>query len=216
MPRLTSACSGRANGLSLILNRLCAPLMPGVRRLIPAMKLSKALLFASLIAFTAQQTQAQRHFFFEEPKPFKHPVKIPQAVLNVMRAEIEGRRGCQLTQSTNLGHWFIGSRIDVASNRQAFILRSHKDCLNGADNDWFWIVLKTSGGYRVVLFSGTISVSVRNSKSHGLRDIETNAATAAISFRDVYKFDGTAYKRTDCFEAMPVNAKLQRVPCRSQ
>jgi hypothetical protein len=180
------------------------------------MKLSKALLFASLIVFAAQQSPTQRYFFLEEPKPFKHPVKIPLPVLDVMRHEIEGRRGCQLTQFRNLERWFTGSRIDLASNRRAFILRSDEQCLNGADNDWFWIVLETSRGYRVVLFAGTISVAVRNSRSHGLRDIETNAATAAMSFKDIYKFDGTAYKRTNCFEAMPVDAKLQRIPCRSQ
>jgi len=159
---------------------------------------------------------AQRSFFFEEPNPFKHPVTIPSAVLQVMRLEIEGSRGGHLNESINLADWFFASRIDLGSNRRAFILRSHEDSLNGADNDWFWIVLKTSRGYRMVLFAGTISVYARNSKTHGLRDIETNMATAAIAFRNVYKFNDTAYKLTDCFEAVPVEAKLKRVPCRDR
>lgn len=175
---------------------------------------AKLTLILSLIAFSALPSAAQqRFFFFEQRNPFKRPARIPRAVLDVMRHEIEGRRGCNVNQSTNLSRWFFGSRIDLAPGRRAFILRSHQDCLNGVDNDWFWIVLKTSRGYRMVLFDGTISVKVRSSKSHGLRDIETNAATAAIAFRTVFKFDGQVYKRTQCFEAMPVEARLTAVPC---
>jgi hypothetical protein len=181
------------------------------------MKLLKAILFASLVVVGAQQVhaQTQRFFLFEQPRPFKHPAKIPRPILNVMRQELEGRRGCELRSSTNLADWFFGSRIYLAPNRRAFILRSHKDCLNGADNDWFWIVLKTPRGYKPVLFAGTISVYVRSSKSQGLRDIETNAATAAIRFKDVYKYDGNVYKLTDCFEAQPFEAPLKPVPCRN-
>ncbi len=171
-----------------------------------------AIVFWLAVPLAAQQ----RFFFFEEPKPFKHPAKIPRAVLDVMRHEITNRPGCGVNTSTNLSGWFFGSRVYLAPNRRAFILRTHQDCLNGADNDWFWIVLKTSGGYRMVLFDGTISVYVRGSKSHGLRDIETNAATAAIAFRKIYKFDGDVYKLAECMEAMPVEAKLKRVPCRNQ
>ena len=76
-----------------------------------------------------------------------------------------------------------------------------------------WVLLKASRGYRMVLFDGRISVKVRNSKSHGLRDIETNAATAAIAFQVVFKFDASVYTRTQCFEAMPVEAKLKSAPC---
>ena len=175
---------------------------------------AKLIPIVALIIFSASSLAAQqRFFFFEEPKPFKHPAKLPRAVLQVMRHEIVNRRGCNVNQSTNLSPWFFGSRINLAPRRRAYILRSHQDCLNGADNDWVWIVLKTSRGYRMVLFDGTISVHVRNSKSHGLRVIETNMATAAIAFRDVFKFDGSVYKRTQCFEAMPVEAKLKPVPC---
>jgi hypothetical protein len=179
------------------------------------MKRQVLLSLAMVLSVAAPIVAQQRFFFFEQRNPFKRPVKIPRAVLQVMRDEIKDRRGCQINETTNVGRWFFGSRIYLGGTRRAFILRSHQDCLNGANNDWFWIVLQTSHGYRMVLFDGTISVFVRNSKSHGLRDVETNAATAAIAFRNVYKFDGEVYKLTDCFEAMPVEAKLKRVPCRT-
>jgi hypothetical protein len=87
----------------------------------------KLILTVSLIACSASPLVAQqRFFFFEEPKPFKHPVKIPTAALQVMRHEIENRRGCNVNQATNLSGWFFGSRIDLAPSRRAFILRSHQ------------------------------------------------------------------------------------------
>ena len=175
---------------------------------------AKLIPIVGLIIISASPLAAQqRFFFFEQRNPFKRPAKIPRAVLDVMRLEIQNRRGCNVNKSTNLSGWFFGSRINLAPNRRAYILRSHQDCLNGADNDWVWVVLKTSRGYRMVFFDGTISVYVRSSKSHGLRDLETNAATAAIAFRNVFTFDGNVYKRTQCFEAMPVEAKLKPVPC---
>jgi len=176
----------------------------------------KAKLFpivVSIIISASPLAAQQRFFFFEQRNPFKHSVKLPRAVLDVMRYEIQNRRGCTVTESTDLSRWFFGSRINLAPDRRAYILRSHQDCLNGADNDWVWVVLKTSRGYRMVFFDGTISVYVRSSRSQGLRDLETNAATAAIAFRDVFQFDGKMYKRTQCFEAMPVEAKLKSVPC---
>src|ERR1043166_9211647 len=132
---------------------------------------AKLTLILGFIALSASPSTAQqRFFFFEQRNPFKHPAKIPSAVLDVMRREIQNRRGCNVNESTNLSRWFFGSRLNLAPNRRAYILRSHQDCLNGADNDWVCVVLKTSRGYRMVFFDGTLSVYVRSSKSHGLRD----------------------------------------------
>lgn len=174
----------------------------------------KPILLLTFILLIALPSVAQRHFFFEQPKPFKHPIKLPTGVLRVLRQEIERAHRCQLDQSTNISRWFVASRIDLGAGRQAFIARSYEDCLNGADNDWFWIILKTLRGYRLVLFEGTISVDVLKSKSHGLHDIETNVATARTNYIKSYRFNGSVYKAHICTEATPVDAKPERVPCR--
>jgi hypothetical protein len=90
--------------------------------------------------------------------------------------------------------------------------------LNGVDNDWFWIFLKTGRGYRLVLTGGTISLTVRKSRTRGLRDIETNAATAQANYTDIYKFDDSVYKATTCLQTdfFPAGQKPKPVPCRTQ
>ncbi len=96
------------------------------------------------------------------------------------------------------------------------VLKSGKECLNGVDNDWFWIFHKTGGEYRLALTGSAITVSVLKTRTHGLRDIETNAATANTNYSDIYKFSGSVYKARRCTEASPVTAKPKRVPCRTQ
>ncbi len=98
------------------------------------------------------------------------------------------------------------------------ILKSGKHCLTGVDNNWFWIFLKTGPGYHRVLTGGTISLGVLNSKTRGLRDIETGAATAQTNYTNIYKFDGVRYKARICLETKfyPEGQKPNRVPCRTR
>ncbi len=170
------------------------------------------LLLSLLIAF-APASAAQKFFLFEQPRPFKHPIKLPGGALQLLRGEIKDIRGCGVNQSTDISRWFIASRISLGGRRRAYIARSHENCLNGVDNDWFWIVLKTGRGYRLLLHGGTISLAVRNTRTHGFPDIETNAATAEGNYTDTYKFDGTAYKAQKCTHTSWRTGKPELIPC---
>ncbi|GEM_PF-2340466 len=174
---------------------------------------SVPLLLSILVC--AVTSVGQTHFYLEES--FKHPVRIPAGVVSLLNDEV-GKACSQETANggTDVKAWFSASRISVNDNRSALILQSSKDCLNGADNVWFWVFLKTAQGYRLVLTGGAISVDVLRSKTHGLRDIETNVATARTNHMDIYKFNGSAYHARRCTEATPVDAKPKRVPCRTR
>lgn len=126
-------------------------------------------------------------------------------------------RGQVTTENADLRSWFVGSRITLKRDRLAFIVRASGEryCLTGTDNVWFWVFLKTDRGYRRVLSGHTLLVDVLKSKSRGLRDIETNVATARTNYRKFYRFDGTVYKMHKCMESTPVGAKDVIVPCRS-
>jgi hypothetical protein len=175
----------------------------------------KLLLFLILILLSAAQSVAQTHFYLDEP--FKYPAKIPDGVVPLLRDEIkEACPGETVTRGTAVKSWFSASRINLNGDSSALILKSSKYCLTGADNNWFWIFLKTVRGYRLVLTAGTISVAVLRTKSHGLRDIETNVATARTNHMNVYRFNGSVYRPRICTEATPVEAKPKRVPCRTQ
>jgi hypothetical protein len=180
------------------------------------MNSSRAILLFVLLLLAAPLSVAQKHFFFEQRRPFKHPVKLPGGALQLLRREIKGMRGCGVNQSTNIASWFKASRIDLGANRRAFIVRSYQDCLNGVDNDWFWIVLKTPRGYQLLLHGGTISLTVRTARTRGFPDIETNAATAEGNYTDIYEFDGAVYKAHTCTHTSFSTGKPERVSCRTQ
>jgi hypothetical protein len=156
---------------------------------------------------------AQTSFYLDEP--FKHPAKIPNGLLPLLRIEIKSvcERDAQF-QATDPRSLFTASRITLSNSRSGFILKSGHHCLTGGDNDWFWVFLRTQRGYRLVLTGGTISVDVLKTQTRGSRDIETNGATARTNYRDLYKFNGSVYKPYRCWESTPVEAKPQRVRCR--
>ena len=172
----------------------------------------KPILLIVLILLPAVSSAGQTHFYLDEP--FKHPAEIPDGLMPLLRREI--RKACggeTVNRDIDVRSWFTASRIDVSGHRPAFILASGKTCLTGADNDWFWIFLKTPRGYRLVLHGGTISLDVLRGGAHGLRDIETNVAAGPTNYKTIYKFNGSVYKARRCMESTPVEAKPKRAPC---
>jgi hypothetical protein len=173
-----------------------------------------SILWLGLILLSAVSSAAQTHFYLDEP--FKHPADIPDGLVPLLRREI--KKACSgetVSRETDVKTWFSASRIDISGHRPAFIVASSKTCLTGADNDWFWIFLKTPRGYRLVLHGGTISLDVLRAGTHGLRGIETNVAAGPTNYKTIYEFNGSVYKARRCMESTPVEAKPKRVPCRT-
>jgi hypothetical protein len=172
---------------------------------------TKPILFISVFFLFCGSSSSQTHFYLDEP--FKPAAKIPNGLVPLLRDEVNTTCSNDAEfQVTDVRSLFSASRITL--NRPAFILKSGHRCLTGVDNDWFWVYLRTRKGYRKVLTGGTISVDVLRSRSYGLRDIETNGATARTNYRRIYKFNGSIYNAVRCTESTPVEAKPQRVPCR--
>lgn len=173
----------------------------------------KSILLLTLFLLFAAPSAAQTHFYLDEP--FSRPAKIPEALVPLLRNEIKSacQRDAQF-QAMDPRSVFTASKITLNNPRGSLILKSGHHCLTGVDNDWFWVFLRTQKGYRKILTGGTISVDVLRAKTRGLRDIETNGATARTNYGRIYKFDGSIYKAVRCTESTPVQARPQRVPCR--
>ena len=186
---------------------------PGQLRRSTANLMTHSVLSVALLLLFAAPIAAQSSFYFDEG--FKHLIRVPDGLVPLLRAEVKSHcpHDPEL-QATDIRKLFSASRISL--NRPALILKSGGHCLTGADNDWFWVYLKTHAGYRKVLTGGTITLDVLKRRTHGLRDIETNACTAAYCFRNVYKFNGSLYHVRICSEAQNGNGrpKYHRVPCR--
>ena len=168
---------------------------------------------AFLLLFTATFA-AQTRFHLDEP--FTSKAKIPNPLLLLLRTDVKSICPDDAAfQPPDVRSLFIASRITL-NHRAAYILKSGHHCLTGVDNDWFWIYIKTPRSYRLVLTSGSISLDVLRRRTHGLRDIETNACTGAYCFSEIYKFDSSVYKARTCSEAEMRGGppKWHRVPCR--
>ena len=173
----------------------------------------KSILLISVIFLFAAPATAQTHFYLDEP--FKRPVKIPEGLVPLLREEIKSTCGGDAAfQGTAVRALFSASRINLSNRGPTFIVKSNHHCLTGADNDWFWVFLRTRKAYRKILTAGTISLAALRTQSHGLRDIETNGATARTNYGRIYKYDGSIYNAARCTESTPVEAKPKRVPCR--
>jgi hypothetical protein len=180
------------------------------------MKSINPLLLLLTVFAMVPTTAAQRHFDFDGLYP-PRLVTIPTAVLRVLHEELQRYTHlpnvCRVDKSTDISSWFRASRIDLTRRHRAYLLTSTKGCLTGADNTGFWVILKTDRGYRLVRTSGTLSVRVLSTRTHGLRDIKTGGANAATNYIHFFKFDGRVYKRVRCLQASPPEAKPKPVPC---
>jgi hypothetical protein len=196
--------------------KFCARRYVGVPRVNSTVRFSKPILLIGLILLSGLPLMAQRHFYLEDRFNFK--AKIPRDVSNLLLQEIKRRHLCCLNGLSDISPWFSAARIDLGGPGSALILASDHGCLNGADNNWFWVFLKRQKRYRMVLTGGTLSVDVVRSTSFGLHNIETNVATANTLYTNVYKFNGSVYKPRMCSETaiFPDNQKPKRLPCRSQ
>lgn len=123
----------------------------------------KSVLFLIAILLCATPLAAQTHFYLDAP--FQHPAKIPDRLVPLLLGEIKSTCPREtVSQTTHVRSWFSASRITINNHRPTFIVKSNHHCLNGVDNDWFWIFRETALGYRLVLSSGTISLDVLQTK----------------------------------------------------
>ena len=186
-----------------------------VRRRVSLQFVKTIFLVVTILIFIAPSA-AQRHIELEGLNP-PRLVRIPKPIIELLHQRLQGDTHlspmCRVDGSTDVSSWFSASRIDLGQRPKAYLVMPTKECLTPIDHSRFWIAIKISGRYRLVLKAGAIVLDALKTRTHGLRDLETNAATAATNYTVIYKFDGQDYKRYRCFEASPPMAKRKRVPC---
>ena len=176
------------------------------------MKLTRALWLLVLVPLT---TAAQTRFFFDRPETFKHRVTVSTQVISLVTCELRSLPGCD-EKASKESPTFEAWRIPLGARRHALMVRGYADCWHWADRFWFWIVLKNSKGYRVLLHAGSESLTVRNTLTHRFPDLETNAYTAEGIYRNVYKFNGKVYRVEMCTDTNAATRKTEPVTCRAQ
>lgn len=180
------------------------------------MKFSRPIQSVALLSLLCSSAFAQRHFLFDQAEPFKHEVKLPVRVIELLSHEITGVPGCDDKSPSQISPTFIGSRIDLGANRRTFIALAYENCSQSADRFWFWILLKTPRRYGILLRAGTDSVTVRSARTHRFPNIETSVSTGQGNYANLYKFNGTVYKVNRCTHTAFATGKTEPVPCRAQ
>jgi len=175
------------------------------------------LLFA--ISLFAVPSAAQRHIEFDGLN-VPRTVKVPKPIVRLLHDELQRNTElspmCHVDASTDVSSWFSTSRIDLGERARAYLLTPERACLDAIDHTRFWIARKTPHGYKVILQAGAIVLDALKTRTHGLRDLETNACTAAFCFRRIYKFNASLYETHLCSEGENGGnrTKFHRVPCR--
>lgn len=162
----------------------------------------------------------QREFNAEET--VKNPVKMPNAVLRLLGRDERVQQCLKdgLKQKA-IESWFTASAISLNEDRKFdLVVKPENSCLFGANIVPFWIFRATKSGYELVLKTHTLGLSILRSKNNGYRDVEADAATAAMIYGVAYKFNGKRYVPKKCWEqniddAEKGRAKITYVKCSS-
>jgi hypothetical protein len=129
-----------------------------------------------------------------------HPVSLSTAELDVLAQDdlmkLEMDRDPPLTKLTGEGLEASVVHLHDASERDLLVVGSGAPFL-GANVGPFWVIRDLPDGPRVILHAIALGIGIRKAKSHGLKNIDTFAATAAMAFTTHYRFDGTQYRQTE-------------------
>jgi hypothetical protein len=160
-----------------------------------------------------QQTAEFPYYVLEEP--FSRPVPVSTSVLNFFRGWMKRQKIYGCGQKKYLDADML-SATNIKLNTDRFpelLVKSAYGCLNGADNDWFWVFQNTGRGYHLILFGGAYSVRPLRIVSKGFSDIQTDITIGDVNYTTIYKFNGREYRTVICTETPHSSSKPKRVPC---
>ena len=149
------------------------------------MRYTLSLLFLVICGFRpdtkparTQDNNEQTDFGVEET--FQKPVPLLVGALQSLRmskgprellsecAEEEGIQAAEIPAS-----WFVASEIQLGKTPgSGLVVRGEDACLRGAHITQFWVLAKTTAGYRVVFQGRGDGMSVLPARTNGYRDLE--------------------------------------------
>ncbi len=166
-----------------------------------------ALAIALVLVQSAHQSiSLEQREFSAMAENVKRPVTLPPSVIRLLKDDRDvkhvmeslGLPSDQLPLS-----WFLASEVHLSE-------RNEKDLvvvgtILGANVTTFWIFRPEHGGFELPLDGApALQLNIKNTRSHGYRDVELVAATAVTVSTVVCKFDGRIYK-TYSSSTKPIN-----------
>jgi hypothetical protein len=147
---------------------------------------------------------------FNIEEPVRSPVPLPEAVLGIL-ARDEMVRACYAHEDEGafaIKGWFAAARVNLggAKGRDGYVVLPKEGCLLG-NVGLFWVFAPEGRGYRLVLKTRALSLSLGRARPRGLRAIEISAASGVYVFEAVYEYDGTRYVPRSCRRSSTVEER---------
>jgi len=104
----------------------------------------------------------------------------------------------------------IGKSVNLSDQgaKTGFIVTTANACAWGAAQGPIWVVRVVADSAELVLHYVGYSVTIGQSKKHGLRHLAISAGTATRYSYSLWKFDGATYQRTQNYMFTPEDKEL--------
>jgi hypothetical protein len=164
------------------------------------MTLGVLLFFGGIACAQTGKPPAAEQLYFSEDDPagaLRNQEPLPAEVLKILLQQKEvrdGLRSASPAEQDNPAKLFRASRVHLSGLKETDWVVMGVGPMSGADNSWFWLVRSQEGGATVVCFAGGNSLLLRNSRTNGFRDVESDWSSAAETEITDYHFDGTQYR----------------------
>jgi hypothetical protein len=140
--------------------------------------------------------------FDMESDSVRHPVAIPNDVLEILRADKWVQTCLEKGQSPSEipADWFAASRIHLSHRQEGLVLVVTYGCLLGAHSAPYWIFRRTPRGHELILEVSGHGLRLLKSRAGGFREVQVYDSNAGYETVLLFKFDGKEYrlsKRTD-------------------
>jgi hypothetical protein len=162
--------------------------------------LATLLLVCAALVGQKLSDKARPQTVFQLDAKFEHPAPLPQAVLEMLRAdewnqlmfESCPKRGNLKAMPQN---WFTASEVSLKRGElSGLVVKADNKCLRRTNIGPFWIFRHTERRYVVVLNGSAGALEVLNTPTNGYRDIRLSAATVTGVLSAVYKFSDGRYR----------------------
>ena len=130
-------------------------------------------------------------------RSFSNPVRLPGPILTVLLRQKEtsyAQDGARNPPGGDASRFFRAISVQLTPSGQNDWIVNGIFPLAGADSDWFWIIHGEPSGPKVILFYNGNTISILNTETNGLRDIQATWESPSERDKSLYQYGETKYK----------------------
>lgn len=147
----------------------------------------------------AKKTETTEQTSFSMEFPFERPVALSEAAKKALatdRGIADVMKDDQLSVEAIPKDWFRASEVHLGPKSETDLVVMGLGISLGPYSAGFWILRQTPQGYEIVMATDTHDLTLLDSSTNGLRDIETGLPTGGQRYSDIYRFDGQRYQKS--------------------